>query len=119
MHCRREFFATIHDGRRRGGAGRYQSSARPSRKKPPVGPSSGSVTPHITDAAPAATGRPPGPPLSVATQPGQIALTRIPAGRSSAARMRVSALSAALLTEYAGVPAPISASDPPPLETLT
>ena len=48
----------------------------PSRKKPPVGPESGRVAAQTTLAAPASTGRPPGPPMSVATQPGQTALTR-------------------------------------------
>ena len=76
-------------------ARRHQSIGRPSRKKPPVGPSSGSVAAHTMPAAPSATGRPPAPPMSVATQPGQTALTRIRSPRSSAARMRVSALSAA------------------------
>ena len=75
--------------------GVYQSIGRPSRKKPPVGPSSGSVAAHTMPAAPSGTGRPPAPPMSVATQPGQIALTRIRSPRNSAARMRVSALSAA------------------------
>lgn len=54
--------------------------------------------------------------MSVATQPGHTALTSTPSPRSSAARMRVIALSAAFETEYAGVPAPIEASDPAPLE---
>ena len=39
--------------------------------------------------------------------------------RSSAARIRVSAFSAAFETLYAGVPAPMSDSDPLPLDTLT
>src|SRR2546430_10576603 len=54
-----------------GGHRSYQASSRPSRKKPPVGPSSSSVTPQTTLAAPSATGRPPPPPMSVAVQPGQ------------------------------------------------
>src|SRR5580700_1136076 len=52
-------------------AGRYQGRGRPSRKKPPVGPESGSSAAHTTLAAPSATGRPPAPPMSVATHPGQ------------------------------------------------
>src|SRR5580693_10722610 len=76
----------------------YQGSGLPSRKKPPVGPESGRVAAQTTLAAPSATGRPPGPPMSVATQPGQTALTRIPAGRSPAASVRVSAFSPALDT---------------------
>ena len=68
------------------------------RKKPLVGPSSGSVAAHTMPAAPSATGRPPLPPMSVATQPGQTALTRMASRRSSAAKTRVSALSAALET---------------------
>ena len=50
--------------------------------------------------------------MSVATQPGQTALTRI--GRSSAASMRVSAFSAALEIEYAGGPVPIVVIEPAP-----
>ena len=57
--------------------------------------------------------------MSVATQPGQTALTRIPSPRSSPASVRVNALSAALETWYAGVPPPIVASEPAPLETFT
>src|SRR5207244_8372341 len=72
---------------------RYHGSGRPSRKNPPVGPSFVNVAAHTTLAAPAATGRPPAPPMSVATQPGQTAFTRMPSSRSSAASIRVSALS--------------------------
>src|SRR5207247_6559362 len=50
---------------------RYHGSGRPSRKNPPVGPSFVNVAAHTTLAAPSATGRPPEPPMSVATQPGQ------------------------------------------------
>jgi hypothetical protein len=57
--------------------------------------------------------------MSVATQPGQIALTRMPLVRNSAATTLVSALSAAFEVEWAGVPAPIEVSDPAPHETLT
>src|SRR5437762_2625765 len=46
-------------------------------------------------AAPSATGRPPLPPMSVATQPGHTAFTRIRSLRNSAASIRVSALRAA------------------------
>jgi hypothetical protein len=42
-----------------------------------VGPSSGSVAAHTTLAAPSSTGRPPGPPMSVAVQPGDTAFTRM------------------------------------------
>src|SRR5262245_54533750 len=73
----------------------------------------------MTDAAPATTGRPPGPPMSVATHPGHTALTRILAGASSAARMRVSALRAAFDVLYAGVPPPSAESDPASDDTLT
>src|SRR5262245_21356944 len=90
----------------------------PSRKNPPVGPSSGKSTAHNTLAAPSATGRPP-PPMSVLVQPGHTAFTSTPLCASSAARIRVSALSAAFDTEYAGVPAPIDASEPASEETLT
>ena len=51
----------------------HHGSGWPSRKKPPVGPESGRVAAQTTLAAPASTGRPPGPPMSVATQPGQTA----------------------------------------------
>lgn len=72
----------------------YQGRGWPSRKNPPVGPSSGRSAAHTTLAAPSATGLPPTLPMSVATQPGQTLLTRMPAPRSSAASMRVKALSA-------------------------
>ncbi len=90
----------------------YHGTGRPSRKKPPVDPPSGSSTAHTTDAAPSRTGRPPGPPMSVATQPGHTELISIRSRRSSAASIRVSALSATLLTAYAGAPAPMLARDP-------
>ncbi len=70
----------------------------PSKKNPPLGPLSGNVAAHTIPFAPSSTGRPPLPPRSVATQPGSIALTKIPVPRSSAARIRVSAFSAALET---------------------
>src|SRR5439155_19295767 len=78
--------------------GVYHGSGLPSRKTPPVGPPSGRVAAHTTPAAPSATGRPPLPPMSVATHPGQTALTKIPASRSSAASTRVKAFNAALET---------------------
>ena len=85
----------------------HQGTTRPSRKKPPVGPSSGTSAAQTTDAAPSRTGRPPGPPISVRTQPGQTEFTRIlVSGAASAASIRVSALSPALLTRYAGIPRP-------------
>src|SRR5438876_6657464 len=40
----------------------HHGNGRPSRKNPPVGPSSASVAAHTTLAAPSATGRPPGRP---------------------------------------------------------
>jgi hypothetical protein len=49
--------------------------------------------PHAGRAA--STGRPPAPPMSVATHPGPVLLTRIPSRRSSAASMRVNAFRAA------------------------
>src|SRR5205807_4214056 len=92
----------------------------PSRKKPPVGPLSRSVAATIMLAAPSATLRgAPGPPISVATQPGQTEFTRMCALRSSAARVRVIAFSAAFVTWYAGGPAPMLASDPDSEDTLT
>ena len=78
------------------GRAAHQGSGRPSRKKPPVGPLSGRVAAHTRPAAPAETGRPPAPPMSVATQPGQTAFTRKRSARSSAASIRVRAFSAAL-----------------------
>jgi len=66
----------------------------------------------MTLAAPSPTGRPPEPPMSVATHPGQTELTRIPDPASSRASTRVSAFNAAFDTEYAGVPPPIEASHP-------
>jgi len=60
----------------------------PSRKKPPV-TDSGRQAAQTMPAAPAATGRPPGPPMSVATQPGHTALTWMPLPSSSLASARV------------------------------
>jgi len=53
----------------------------------------------MTRAAPSRTGRPPGPPMSVAIHPGQTAFTRMPVPASSAASTRVSAFRAAFETE--------------------
>ena len=59
------------------------SMALPSSNTPPDGPPGGSRTPHRTLAAPSATERDAfGPPMSVRTHPGLIALTRIPRGAS-------------------------------------
>ncbi|SNS11407.1 hypothetical protein SAMN06893096_10273 [Geodermatophilus pulveris] len=59
--------------------------------------------------------------MSVATQPGQTALTSTPRPARSAASSTVSMSSAALDTEYAGTPPapPVSPKEPAPLETLT
>jgi hypothetical protein len=57
--------------------------------------------------------------MSIATQPGHTALTRMLTSRSSPASVRVSAFKAALVTWYAGEPAPMLASDPDSDETLT
>lgn len=57
--------------------GCHHGSGLPSRNKPPLGPSLGRVAAHTIPAAPSATGRPPVPPMSVATQPGQTEFTRI------------------------------------------
>jgi hypothetical protein len=76
-------------------AAAHQGSCLPSRKNPPVGPSSPSRTAHRTRAAPISSGWPPGPPMSVAIHPGQTAFTRIPVPMSSAASTRVSAFNAA------------------------
>lgn len=63
----------------------------------PVGPSSGKHAAHTAVSAPCSTERgADGPPIRVATQPGSMALTSTPVPRSSLARLRVSALSAAL-----------------------
>ena len=96
----------------------HQGTSRPSRKNPPLGPSSGRVAAHTTLAAPCSTGCPPGPPMSVATHPGHTELTRT-RRRSSPASRRVRAFSEALLTLYAGVPPLMLASEPPSLDTLT
>src|ERR1700745_4532055 len=56
---------------------------------------------------------------SLAGQPGQTALTRMPSRASSAASRRLSALSAALDTLYAGEPPVITEIEPPSLLTFT
>ena len=69
------------DDRGRSGAD-HQGSGRPSRKKPPVGPSSDSSAAHTMLAAPSLTGRPPRP-MSVFVHPGHAALTSTPSARNS------------------------------------
>ena len=76
------------------------------------------VTAQITLAAAWVIERPSGW-FSLAGQPGQTALTRMPSRASSAASSRVSALSAALDTLYAGDPPVITEIEPPSLLTLT
>ena len=67
-----------------------------SRKNPPEGPSAGSVASQAAVSAPFSTERAAlGPPMSVRTQPGHIALILTSPGPSSEAVMRVNALSAA------------------------
>jgi hypothetical protein len=100
--------------------GYYHGSGLPSRKNPSVGPLSGRVAAHKIPAAPSRTERgAPAPPISVATQPGHTEFTRIREPRSSPASVRVKAFSAALVTCYAGGPAPMFVSDPDSEETLT
>jgi hypothetical protein len=69
----------------------------PSRKKPPVGPSSGRVASQTIPAAPSSTDfqAPSGVPMSVLTKPGQAELTRKPSSASSTESIRVTALRAA------------------------
>src|SRR5438105_2991590 len=76
------------------------------------------VTAQMTLAAAWVIERPSGW-FSLAGQPGQTALTRMPSRASSAASSRVSALSAALDTLYAGEPPVITEIEPPSLLTLT
>ena len=71
----------------------YQGMGRRSRKKPPVGPWLGGMAAQTMDLAPSSTGR--GafePPISVWTDHGFAAFTRMPLPRRSEARMRVRAL---------------------------
>ena len=78
---------------------RHHGRGLPSRKNPPVGPLSGSVAAHTIPAAPSLTERgAPAPPISVATQPGHTAFTKIRVFRSSPASERVKAFSAAFVT---------------------
>src|SRR6185312_3534885 len=80
-------------------SGGYHCSGFPSRKKPPVGPLSGRVAAQTIPAAPSLMDRgAPAPPISVATQPGHTAFTRIRAPRSSPASVRVKALRPAFVT---------------------
>ena len=67
----------------------YHSICFPSKKKPPVGPSSGNVEAHTIPFTPSSTGPPPRPPISVATHPGSIEFTKIPVPKSSAANLQV------------------------------
>ena len=78
---------------------RHQGRGCASRKNPPLGPPSGSVAAQTTPTALSAGGRAPicSAPGKVAVNPGHTALTRMPLPASSAARVLVSALSAALL----------------------
>src|SRR5580704_13186720 len=96
----------------------HQGKGWPSRVRVPVGPPLGMVTAQMTLAAAWASERPSGL-RSLAGQPGQTALTRMPSLASSAASSRVRALSPALETPYAGEPPVITAIDPPSLLTLT
>ena len=78
---------------------RYQGIGSRSRKKPPLGPSSGRVASQTAVSAPSSTERGAlSPPIRVLTQPGQRELTRIPEPASSAASTRVRALSAVFET---------------------
>src|SRR5689334_17768175 len=76
----------------------HHASGLPSRKNPPVGPSSGRVAAHTIPIAPSSTGRPPAPPISVATHPGQTEFTKMLLSRSSPASVLVSAFSPAFVT---------------------
>ena len=76
----------------------HQGMGFPSRKKPPVGPSSRSAAQRI-EAAPSPSERgAPGPPISVRTQPGQTELIFTARPSNSGAMIRTRALSAALET---------------------
>ena len=75
--------------------GHYQSIGSLSRKNPPVGLLSGSVASQTIVSAPCSVVR--GafcPPISVLTQPGQTAFTRIFLSLSSSAKIRVNAFNA-------------------------
>ena len=70
--------------------GAYQAIDLRSRKKPPVGPPSGSVANQTAVSAPSATERSAsGEPVPFRTQPGSTELTNTPLAMSSALRMRV------------------------------
>ena len=70
---------------------RYQGIGSRSRKKPPRGPSSGSVASQTGVSAPSSTDRRAAcVPMSVRTHPGQTELTRMFSSESSAVSMRVS-----------------------------
>src|SRR5256885_9686850 len=96
----------------------HQGKGWPSQVRVPVGPPLGMVTAQMTLAAAWVIERPSGW-LSLAGQPGQTALTRMPSRASSAASSRVSALSAAFDTLYAGEPPVITEIEPPSLLTFT
>jgi hypothetical protein len=89
-------------------AGTIKGSERLAVVEEPAGGGPSSGTPQTMEAAPSAMGRPPLPPMSVAVQPGETALTSTAESRSSTASVRVSAFNAALVTWYAGLPAPMS-----------
>src|SRR5215831_8293559 len=60
----------------------YQSTCRRSRKKPPVGPLSGSVASHTVVSAPSSTDRGADrPPISVLTHPGSTTFASTPESR--------------------------------------
>src|SRR5271165_3665681 len=96
----------------------HQGKGWPSRVRMPVGPPLGMVTAQMTLAAAWARERPSGL-RSLAGQPGQTALTRMPSLASSPASSRVRALSPAFDTPYAGEPPVMTAIEPPSLLTLT
>src|SRR5438477_2406550 len=74
----------------------HHAIGRRSLKKPPVGPSSGSVASQTVVSTPCRTDRgADGPPISVRTQPGSTELASTPRTRYVWARMRVNAFSAA------------------------
>src|ERR687885_2952892 len=73
----------------------YHGTALPSQKNPPLGPLPGSVAAQTIPFAPSSTGRPPRPPISVATHPGSTEFTSIPVFTSSAASFLVSIFNAA------------------------
>ena len=56
----------------------YHGEGFPSKKEPPLGPLSGNVAAHTIPFAPSSTGRPPLPPISVATHPGSTEFTKFP-----------------------------------------